>query len=310
MLAVAGELPPAVDDHRWGYEFKWDGVRALCLVVHGRARLISRNDRDITPSYPEAAPTSPAVPDGTVLDGELVAFDDAGRPNFGVLQHRMHVTAARVVERLMRDIPVTYFVFDLLVLGGRELIDAPYTARRAELDGLGLSGTWQCPPYYRGGGAEIQAASRASGLEGVLAKRLDSVYRPGQRSEAWRKIKNILTRDVVIGGWKPGQGGRTGRLGSLMMGVPGPDGLHYVGNVGSGFTERILADLGTRLAGLATRESPFTAIPRELLRDARYVRPELVGEVAYGDQTVDGRLRHPRWRGLRLDVSPEEVTGG
>lgn len=309
MLAVAGELPGAAEDHRWGYEFKWDGVRALCLLVGGRTRLVSRNDRDITPSYPEVEPIAAAVPAATVLDGELVAFDaDTGRPSFGTLQHRMHVTAARTVQGLMVEIPVTYMIFDVLVLDGRELIDERYDVRRARLAELGLQGpSWQCPPHFEGGGPEIRAASQSSGLEGVVAKRLDSVYRPGQRSDAWRKIKNVLTRDVVVGGWKPGQGGRAGRLGSLMMGLPGPTGLRYVGNVGSGFTERILTDLGGRLTELATRDSPFVDVPRELVRDAQWVRPELVGEVAYGEWTGDGRLRHPRWRGLRPDIDPTEV---
>ncbi|MBA3252470.1 MAG: hypothetical protein H0T66_19705 [Geodermatophilaceae bacterium] len=310
MLAVAGALPPAADDHRWGFEFKWDGVRALCLIDRGAVHLISRNDRDITPSYPEIAPLGAAVAGPSVLDGELVAFDDNGRPSFGVLQHRMHVTAQRAVQLLVRQVPVTYFVFDALVLSGVDLTGEPYHVRRARLEELGLQGpAWQCPPYFRSGGAEIQAASRASGLEGVVAKRLDSTYRSGQRSEAWRKIKNVQTRDIVIGGWKPGQGGRSGRLGSLMMGLPAAGGLRYVGNVGSGFSDRTLTDLDARLAALATTESPFADVPRELLRDARWVRPELVGEVAYGEWTGDRRLRHPTWRGLRPDIGPGEVDG-
>lgn len=313
MLAVAGALPPAADDHRWGFEFKWDGVRAICLIERGALRLISRNDRDITPSYPEIVPLGAAVAGPSVLDGELVAFhddDDDGRPSFGALQRRMHITAQRAVQLLVRQVPVTYFVFDALVLSRVDLTGEPYHVRRARLEELGLQGpSWQCPPYFRGGGADIQAASRASGLEGVMAKRLDSTYRSGQRSEAWRKIKNVQTRDIVIGGWKPGQGGRSGRLGSLMMGLPTAGGLRYVGNVGSGFSDRTLTDLGARLAALATTESPFVDVPRELLRDARWVRPELVGEVAYGEWTGDRRLRHPTWRGLRPDIGPGEVDG-
>lgn len=310
MLATAGELPAPSDDARWGYEFKWDGVRALCLTMAGRARLMSRNDRDITASYPEVGGLAATVPDATVLDGELVAFDAAGRPSFGTLQHRMHVTAERTVRLLMQDIPVTFLVFDVLVLEGVEVTGESYRRRRELVEALGLQGpAWQCPPYFEGGGREIQAASLASGLEGVLAKRLDSSYRPGQRSDAWRKIKNVLTRDVVIGGWKPGQGNRTGQLGSLMMGLPTPEGLRYVGNVGSGFSGRTLDALGARLAALATTDSPFTGVPRELLREAQWVRPELVGEVAYVEWTGEGRLRHPTWRGLRPDMSPAEVAG-
>ncbi len=312
MLAVAAVvLPPAQEDLRWGYEFKWDGVRALCHVADGRAHLTSRNDRDITASYPEVTGLAASLGAArTVVDGELVAFDARGRPNFGVLQQRMHVTAARMVQRLVTDVPVTYLVFDLLVLAGRSVCAEPYAARRELLQQLDLQGpSWQTPPHFVGGGADIQAASRASGLEGVLAKRLDSAYRPGQRSDTWRKIKNMLTRDVVIGGWKPGQGQRDGQFGSLMMGLPDAGRLRYIGNVGSGFTDRVLADLGGRLAALASTGSPFTGVPREVARDARWVRPELVGEVRYAEWTGEGRLRHPTWRGLRSDVAPGEVDG-
>lgn len=312
MLAVAAaELPPEQEDRRWGYEFKWDGVRALCHAADGRAHLTSRNDRDITASYLEVTPLAASLGTGrTVLDGELVAFDPTGRPNFGVLQQRMHVTAARAVQRLIIEVPVTYLIFDLLVLAGRNVCAEPYSARRELLQDLDLQGaSWQTPPYFVGGGVDIRAASRASGLEGVLAKRLDSAYRPGQRSDSWRKIKNMLTRDVVIGGWKPGQGNRHGQFGSLMMGVPDAGRLRYIGNVGSGFTDRVLTDIGGRLAALASPDSPFTDVPRELTRDARWVRPELVGEVRYAEWTGEGRLRHPTWRGLRTDIAPAEVDG-
>lgn len=310
MLATAAAaLPRPGEDQRWGYEFKWDGVRALGHVRAGGLTLVSRNDRDISPSYPELVGFGQAVDiDNTVLDGELVAFDAAGRPSFGSLQQRMHVTARTALTRLMEHVPVTYLLFDVLWLDGRSLLGEPYQARREALESLELRGlSWQTPPYFPGGGADVLAASVSNGLEGVLAKRLDSTYLPGQRSPYWLKVKNLRMQDVVVGGWKPGQGRRSGLPGSLLLGIPGPDGLTYVGKVGTGFTDRNLADISKRLRELAQPRSPFVEVPREHARDAQWVRPDLVGEVEFGEWTSDARLRHPSWRGLRPDMAVQDV---
>jgi bifunctional non-homologous end joining protein LigD len=309
MLATAGELPGPGDDALWGYEFKWDGVRAVAAVHGGELALTSRKGTAITTRYPELArlPGSLAGHDA-VLDGEIVAMDEAGRPDFGALQDRMHRTGPEV-PRMAAARPVTYLVFDLLAWDGEDLLGLPYAERRERLDALGLGGhRWVSTPWFRGGGAGVHAASRENGLEGIVAKRLASTYRSGVRSPDWRKVKNVRTQSVVVGGWRPGQGRRAGGVGSLLFGVHDDEGrLVYAGHVGTGFTERALRDLPAMFTPRAT--SPFDGtLPREVTRDAHWIEPELVGEVAYAVWTADGRLRHPSWKGLREDVSPEDVV--
>jgi len=310
MLATAGALPAERDDERYGFELKWDGVRAMVYVQDGRARALSRNDRDVTASYPELRAMAASL--GTrqlVLDGEVVALDEVGRPSFGVLQSRMHVTKPADVRRLAAQVPVTFLAFDVVHLDGRDPTALPYVERRALLDALELSGpAWQTTPWFRGGGRQVLAASVQQGLEGIVAKRLDSPYQPGRRSEAWIKVKNLRTQEVVIGGWKPGQGRRADTIGSLLLGVRTDDRLVYAGHVGTGFTDAALRDLADRLAPLRQRTSPFAdELPRPDARDAVWVAPSLVGEVEFGEWTRDRRLRHPSWRGLRPDKEPAEV---
>jgi bifunctional non-homologous end joining protein LigD len=310
MLAVPGELPPPVEDAAWAYEMKWDGVRAVGYVRGGVVRLMSRNDLDVTRSYPEVA----VVPDplagvSAVLDGELVTFDDRGRPSFARLQERMHVQDLAVARRLAERVPVVYLVFDVLHLDGRSLLRTPYGERRAVLAELDLGdAAWRMPPSFRGPGADVLAASAETGLEGVVAKRLTSGYLPGRRSPDWRKVKHVRMQEVVIAGWRPGKGRREGGLGSLLLGVPGPAGLEFAGGVGTGFTGRMLDDLFARLAPLSRATSPFAReLPRAETRDAHWVEPRLVGEVVFTEWTPDGRLRHPSWRGLRADKNPGDV---
>ena len=309
MLATLGELPTASRDSEYGYELKWDGVRAVAYIATGTFRLMSRNDKDVTRSYPELTELGAAVNHRQlVLDGEIVAFD-AGRPSFGALQYRMHVGDPAQARRLAAKSPVTYLLFDILYLDGTTLTGRTYTERREVLDALALGGPrWDTPPYFAGGGSAAKSLSRTQGMEGIVAKRLDSIYEPGRRSRNWIKVKNLRTQEVIIGGWKPGQGRRGGGIGSLLLGIHGDGGLVYVGHVGTGFTDRMLADLGERLRGLARETSPFeTAVPARDAKDAHWVDPTLVGEVAFGEWTPDGRMRHPSWRGLRPDKSPAEV---
>jgi bifunctional non-homologous end joining protein LigD len=308
MLAVPAELPD--DDTGWGYEFKWDGVRAVGYVQGGELALRSRKAVDLTDRYPELGPLPDALAaHDVVVDGEIVALDARGRPDFGALQPRMHRTGGAEVRRMAAAAPVTYLVFDLLALDGEDLLDLPYAQRRERLDALHLTGhRWSETPWFRGGGTGVAEASRENGLEGMVAKRLDSPYRPGVRGPEWRKVKNIRTQSVVVGGWRPGQGRRAGTVGSLLVGVPDDEGrLVYVGHVGTGFTDRDLRDLQGMVT--ARKTSPFDgALPREVTRDAHWVEAELVGEVAYAVWTADGRLRHPAWRGLRDDLEPEDVV--
>ena len=205
--------------------------------------------------------------------------------------------------------PVTYLVFDLLRWDGEDLLALPYAERRARLDALGIAGhRWVATPWFPGGGAQVLAASQENGLEGVVAKRLNSVYRPGLRGPDWRKVKNFRSQAVVVGGWRPGQGRRAGGIGSLLFGVPDDEGrLVYAGHVGTGFTDQDLADLKRMFT--ARKDTPFEGdLPREVTRDAHWVEPDLVGEVAYAVWTADNRLRHPAWRGVRDDLEPDDVV--
>ena len=202
-------------------------------------------------------------------------------------------------------------LFDVLELDGESLLDLTYDERRAVLAELvqpGPGSRLQVPPVFDGDLEAAMETSELFGLEGVVAKRRSSRYLPGGRGDAWRKIKHSKTQEVVVGGWRPGQGRRAGGIGSLLMGVPTEDGLHYVGRVGSGLNDRQLDDVQAALTPLARPTSPFSDVPREDARDASWVEPVLVAEVSYGELTGPGRMRHPVWRGLRPDKAPDEVT--
>jgi bifunctional non-homologous end joining protein LigD len=304
MLAVPGELPR--DGSRYALEVKWDGIRGILHTGDGgtASRLTGRRGIDLTPRYPEMARlTEPLAGRRVVLDGELVAFDRHGRPSFELLQRRMHVTDPGATG-LTSLIPVTYLPFDLLYLDGHVLFAVPYEDRRALLATLGLD----APQNFPGTMTELLTATRAQGLEGVIAKRRDSPYLPGRRSQCWIKVKNLAEREVVIGGWRPGKGRRAGGIGSLLMGAFDDRGLVYLGHVGTGFSDPVLGELQARLRPLETGGSPYaTELPREIARGARWIRPELVGEVAYTSWTQERRLRHAVWRGLRPDKHPSEV---
>ncbi|MDP9115735.1 MAG: non-homologous end-joining DNA ligase [Actinomycetota bacterium] len=309
MLATLGDLP-VEDDDKWAFEMKWDGVRALARIEGGRVRLISRNDLDMSVSYPELRALGGTVGSTQLLlDGEIVSFDDANRPSFARLQKRMHIVGTADARRLATAEPVVYLIFDLLHRDGRSLLAQPYAERRAALDELNLNGpAWQTPPAFSGSGAQAVQVSKVQHLEGVVAKRRSAAYQPGRRSPDWIKIKNIQAQEVVIGGWKPGAGGRAGRIGSLLLGIPNDGRLEYVGKVGTGFTADALERIEAKLARLNRVTSPFVDVARADARDARWVTPKLVGEVAFTEWTVDGRLRHPAWRGLRPDKQPAQVV--
>jgi len=305
MLATTGELPTGKG---WAYELKWDGVRALVEVTEGRVSITSRNGNDVTRAYPELQGLAGVLEDA-VLDGEIVAIV-AGRPSFGALQNRMHVRDAASARALARTTPVTLFVFDILRLYGVDLTARPFAERRATLERLSLGGeSWCVPPVFDDGPA-TDAAAREQGLEGVIAKRLDAPYRPGGRTGEWVKVKYLRRQEFVVAGIKPGEGGRAGRIGSLLLGAYDDAGvLRFVGHVGTGFTAAELSDLGRRLAPLARPTSPYgEPVAREHARGAQWVEPQLVVEVAYGAWTTDGRLRHPSYQGLRKDKDPREVT--
>jgi len=304
MLATLRHGLPA-DHDRYGWEFKWDGVRAIAYVSSDQVRLVSRNDKEMAPSYPELAVLASRVKAPVILDGEIVALG-GGRPDFEVLQSRMHVR--HPPTRLLADAPVQLYLFDLLHYGEESLLDVPYTERRDRLEELGLDADpLRTPPWYQDDAEIVLATSLAHGLEGVVGKPLTSRYYPGRR-RTWIKVKNVRHQEVVICGWRPGEGRRAHLIGSLLLGVYAEDRLVYAGNVGTGFTEAMLADLMRLLAPLERGSSPFgTPVPPRYARGAHWVEPRLVGEIGFTEWTTDGSMRHPSWRGLRADKDPSDV---
>jgi bifunctional non-homologous end joining protein LigD len=310
MLASPGS-PPVRDLAAWSVEMKWDGVRALAHIEAGRLRLVSRTGKDITATYPEVSALGHAVKHKQVLlDGEIVVLT-GGRADFEALQPRMHVTSPTQALRLAEQTPVTYLTFDVLQLDGRPLTALPYAERREILESIiPNGGGWLTPPAFPGEDLEaVRAASVANGLEGVVAKRLDSLYEPGARSRNWLKIKNLLMQEVVVAGWKPGKGNRTGQIGSLLIGLHDDGDLVYCGHVGTGFSDATLRMLGQRLTPLRRPDSPFDGpVPAEHAKGAVWVEPRLVAEVAFDSWTRAGRMRAPAYRGLRDDKDPADVV--
>jgi bifunctional non-homologous end joining protein LigD len=308
MLAVPSKaLPP--DDGQWAYEMKWDGMRALVGVEGGAAWITSRAGNDATARFPEVAIVATALPGVDVLlDGEIVALDERGVPSFELLQPRMQAHGPAAVRERAEARPVVYMVFDVLWLAGHSTCDLPYRERRTLLERLALAGpNWQTPPTTYGGGDAVLASSRALGLEGVVAKRVDSPYLAGRRSDAWRKVKSTRGQELVVGGWLPGAGRLEGRLGSLLVGYHDDSGgLLFAGRVGSGIDGRARELLERALAPLRRPDSPFVATPK--LPSPQWVDPELVVEVEFHEWTSAGVLRAPRYRGLRDDKGAAEVV--
>ncbi|HKG39186.1 MAG TPA: DNA ligase D [Conexibacter sp.] len=310
MLARADIAGLPGDDEHWGYEVKWDGIRALLWSDHGHVRIESRTQRDITKRYPELRALGRALgAHELLLDGELVAFDEQGRPSFERLQSRMNAEGEAAIRRVVRAQPVHYMAFDLLHLDGRSLLELPYERRRELLERLGLEGpAWRTPRFHRGGGQALLDATREQGLEGIVAKRLDARYEPGRRSGAWRKLRNRRRQELVIGGWTAGEGRRSGRVGALLLGVHEQPGgpLRYAGRVGSGFSEAMLDELERRLEPLHRTRSPFAS--GSVPKGARFAAPQLLAEVEFSDWTHEGLVRQSVFKGLRDDKDPAEAV--
>jgi bifunctional non-homologous end joining protein LigD len=304
MLSRSGQLPR--NEEAYGFEVKWDGIRALLFCDHGHLALQGRNFTDFTARYPEVRPLARELGSTRiVLDGEVVAFDEQGKPSFERLQARMHLASDSAVKRRMRDVPATYVIFDLLYLDGHSTLALSYEERRSLLERLDLNGpAWRTPAYRPGEGTALLEATRELGIEGVIAKRLDCPYEPGRRAGGWIKVKNVHLQDVVIGGWTPGDGGRSGRLGALAVGVMNGDDLVYAGKVGTGFTDTTLALVEGALRPLERKDSPFTG--RQPPKGTRFVEPRLVAAVEFREWTRSGTLRAPSFKGLRPDVDPQD----
>jgi bifunctional non-homologous end joining protein LigD len=311
MKAVAGELPAPIEIAAWSFETKWDGMRIIACANGRDLRLWSGNRIDVTHRFPELEHAGGALGGrAIVLDGEVVALDEGGKPSFAALQPRMHLARAADARRRAVQIPVTYLVFDVMHFDGHDLAPLPLEQRLAVLDDLFEDGpAWRQVDRHDDGNA-LFAAVATAGLEGIMAKRRDAPYVPGRRSPSWRKVKARRRAEFVVGGWLPGAGSRDGRLGSVLVGYyDGAGTLRFAGRVGSGFNEESLDSMGALLRPLARDADPFTpALTRAEAPGARFVDPAVVVEVAFGEWTPDGRLRHPSYLGRRFDKDPREVT--
>ncbi|MBA4021772.1 MAG: ATP-dependent DNA ligase [Gordonia sp.] len=301
MLATDESIEKLTGD-TWAFEGKWDGYRILLRYIDGKLRLTSRSGIDMTKDFPSLHTVGDDL--GlldVVLDGEVVAFDDQGRTNFTRLAGRSEIG----------DVDVKLLLFDILYLNGSSLLKLKWEDRRGLLEEIAKafrSDLVQLPPLLDGPGSVAIAASRDRGWEGVVAKRRDSTYQQGRRSKTWLKQKNWSDIEVVIGGWRPGKGGRGARIGSLLMGLPEETGLRYVGRVGTGFSDSQLDALMAELEPLRRKTSPFLdSLDRKVAADAVWVLPKLVADVRFMDWTTAGHLRHPSWRGIRRDKLPGDL---
>jgi bifunctional non-homologous end joining protein LigD len=283
---LATRWPAAFSDPEWAFEVKWDGVRAIAAWDGARLDVRSRTGRPIGPDYPELDQLSGLEP--CVLDGEIVAFDAEGRPSFGRLQQRKAV-----------ETPISFMAFDLLRLG-EPLLDEPWTSRRGRLAGLELPPPFVVPDPVIGDGEALWAGIMDEGLEGMVAKRLDSIYRPGSRSPQWRKIARVDQARAVVGGYLPGEGARASTFGSLLLGLVEREQLRYIGSVGTGFSGATLQAIRGALDELATGDSPFRS-GSDLPAGGRFVEPSLVALVEFKEWTRAGKLRAPSFKGFTDD---------
>jgi len=307
MLATLTSKP--FSHPNWLFEPKLDGVRAIALIQMGNVKLISRRGLDATHQYPALAEEVVRQPaQQMILDGEIVAMDEEGRPSFQVLQQRLNLTRKADIDRAEAKIPVIYYVFDILYLDGYDLRASPLKERKALLENVLLpSERVRLLEHFEEQGEAAYQAALDNGLEGIIAKRADSAYESGRRSLRWLKIKATLSDDFIVGGYSQGLGSRARTFGALLLGQYDEEGrLIYVGHVGSGFDERTLSDLLGRLDSLRTDRCPFADKP-PLKTKATWVRPELVVEVKFSQWTSDGRLRAPVFLRLRQDKPPEEA---
>jgi bifunctional non-homologous end joining protein LigD len=291
MKATMGSTGAVPDGDDWAFEIKWDGYRTIVHVADGRVRLQSTAGHDVTDRWPEFSGLADAVnARSAILDGELVVFDDDGRPRFELAQR----------SGVGSDRQAVIQFFDVLQVDGNDTIDLPYLDRRRLLEQLVEPGdNWTVPACRIGDGAALVAATAEQGLEGVIAKRIDSRYRPATRSRDWRKIKNRTEVELIIGGFTAGSGNRADTFGALLVGRPGPEGLAFAGGVGTGFDQRTLRDLTGRLRGLVVEACPFDpAPPASVARTATWVDPLLRARVEIAEFTNDGLVRHATFMGL------------
>lgn len=311
MKAASGDLPSGPD---WVFELKWDGMRILADIRESNSskdgsheiKLFSGNGIEATERFPELRGLGDAVAVPAVLDGEVVAIDADGLPSFAQLQHRIHFTGNAAT--LAADNPVAFVIFDVIEVQGQPLSDVPWDKRRRLLEQIVEPGPfWQLSTTHDDG-EKLFAAVIERSLEGVMAKRRDSLYRGGSRSPQWRKVKHRDVREFVVGGWATGMGDRTGSLGSLLIGHHIDGELHYAGRVGSGINQSEQARLLALLDPIGRPDSSFVVAPETIPgRDIHHVQPIIVVQVAVGGWTTDRHVRHPSYLGQRIDVEPDQV---
>jgi len=312
MLATPGTAADVGTPDDWAFEMKWDGVRVVVYLADGKVRLQSRKGRDETAAYPDLIDDLGAIEcRSAVLDGEIVVLDGSGTPKFGLLQPRINLTRPGDIAAAARRYPAQLMLFDLVAKDGTSWTKRPYVERRDALLALvpdRPGSRVKVPPIFDGDLDAAMEISRELKLEGVVAKRRDSIYQTGRRGHTWLKIKHRQTQEVVVAGWRPGHGRRDGGVGSLLVAVPSTDGLRYVGRVGSGLTDAGLTEIDSLVARLARKTNPMIDVPPEDARDAHWITPTQVGEVEYVELTSAGKLRHPVWKRWRPDKSADEVV--
>jgi bifunctional non-homologous end joining protein LigD len=296
MLATA--WPQPFSDDGWLFEPKWDGVRGIVTWDGSAARIHTRRGTEVSDRYPEMDRLGGLPP--CVLDGEIVAFDDSGVPSFERLQQRIHRLGGRGAAH-----PVAFLAFDLLHLEGEDLTAQPVEGRIERLGSLHLPSPYEWVPPTPGDGLGLWEIVQERDIEGMVAKRLGSPYRPGARSPDWRKIHNTHTAKALVGGFTPGEGGRWGTFGALLLGLPRDGALRWVGAVGTGFSDEALVAIRAALDEMAIERSPFH---RDLeMPAATWIEPGLVAAVGYRNWTAAGRLRHPVFKGF-TDDDPATIT--
>jgi bifunctional non-homologous end joining protein LigD len=315
MLATLVAEP--FDDDNWIFEPKWDGVRAIATCSEDDTMLLSRNQNEITTTYPELAKLHERlVCFDAIVDGEIVAMHK-GRPSFERLQSRINLQNAHDIARVAKEIPISFVAYDVLYLDGRSLIKTPIEERKAILDELiVVSDSVQVSPWVRAEGTTLYEAASAQSLEGIVAKKLGGPYRPGRRAKDWLKVKTTSEADLVVGGWSKGEGARSSTFGSLLVGAYEDDELRFVGAVGTGFSQKMIAELMPQLQDIESDDMPFAEDPRTMgpgrfgkpIKNPAWVEPILVARVEFRELTSTGRLRAPSFKGLRSDKDPEECT--
>jgi bifunctional non-homologous end joining protein LigD len=308
MLAVLAAGLPS-DQDNYSFEFKWDGIRALTYWDGRKLSIRSRNDNEISHRYPELQALTDALEDRKViLDGEIVALDENDQPSFPLLQRRMHIEG-KAIQHMVKQVPIYYVIFDLLWIDGKSVMGRPWSQRRQMLEELTLAGpSWRVSPAMVGEGSAALKTALRHRLEGIVAKRIDSVYEAGRRSPTWKKIKLVMSQEFVVGGWSPQQG-TTSTIGALHVGYydgRNPKTFRYAGAIGTGYKAADLAMLSRKLKEISTSANPFAdKLPRKQIH---FVDPKLVVEVEYRRWPANGLVQQAAYKGVRTDKRASQVV--